>query len=146
MSTSLHRDLWVIPFIALLAILVAGPFWQIDGIPIKTRDVQAHLHRSAAMERSLEQGVFWPRSYPAVYADLGPPLFHHYSPGLCWSVGFLQRAGLALDQSLKLVMTAALVLAGFGAFFWLRHVFSREASLAATSMFLLHPSFLTQTV
>ncbi len=146
MSTSLPRDLWVIPFIALLALLVAGPFWQIDGIPIKTRDVQVHLHHSAAMERSLEQGVFWPRSYTAVYADLGPPLFHHYSPGLCWSVGFLQRAGLALDQSLKLVMTAALVLAGFGAFFWLRHVFSREASLAATSMFLLHPSFLTQTV
>lgn len=142
----LSRDLWVVPFIALLAILVAGPFWQIDGIPINTRDVQVHLHRSAAMERSFEQGVYWPRWLPDAYNGLGSPLFNHYSPGLYWSVAILHRTGLALDQALKLVMTAALVLSGFGVYFCLRHLFSQEASLAATSLFLLHPSFLTQTV
>ena len=99
MPTRLSRDLWVIPFIALLVVLVAGPFWQIDGIPINTRDVQVHLHRSAAIERSLEQGVYWPRWFPAVYDDLGSPLFHHYSPGLYWSVGFLHRVGLALEPA-----------------------------------------------
>ena len=146
MSNRLSRDLWVIPVIALLVMLVAGPFWQIDGIPINTRDVQVHLHRGAAMERSFEQGVYWPRWLPDVYNGLGSPLFNHYSPGLYWSVAALHRLGLALDQALKLVLTAALALSGFSVYSWLRHAFSGEASLTATSLFLLHPSLLTQTV
>ncbi len=74
MSNRLSRDLWVIPFIALLAILVAGPFWQIDGIPVSTHDVQVHLHRIAAYERSFEQGVIWPRWFPySLQRDLARP-------------------------------------------------------------------------
>ncbi len=146
MSTRLPRDLWVIPFIALLAILVAGPFWQIDGIPINTHDVQVHLHRVAAIERSFEQGVYWPRWFPTVYRGLGSPLLHHYSSGMHWSVAVAHRFGLGLDQALKLVMTAALVLSGFGVYAWLRYAFGRAACLTAASLYLLHPALLTRTI
>ncbi len=53
---------------------------------------------------------------------------------------------MGLDQALKLVMTLALVLSGFGVYAWLRHAFSPTASLAAVSLFLLHPILLTQTI
>ena len=146
MSIRFPLGLWVILFIALLAILVAGPFWQIDGIPVNTRDVQVHLHRSAAIERAFEQGVYWPRWFPAVYNGLGAPVFHYYSPGLHWLVAAGHGIGLGLDQALKLLMTAGLLVSGFGVFAWLRYAFSPAACLAATSLYLLHPMLLTRTV
>lgn len=146
MSTRLSRDLWVIPFIALLALLVAGPFWQIDGIPVSTHDVQVHLHRTAAIERSFEQGVYWPRWFPTVYRGLGSPLLHHYSSGFHWPVAVAHRFGLGLDQALKLVVTAALVLSGFGVYAWLRYAFGRAACLTAAALYVLHPALLTRTI
>ena len=138
--------LLVILFIVLLTAIVAGPFWQIDGIPVKTGDVQVHLHRSAAVERAFRQGVYWPRWYPEVYNDLGAPDFHHYSPGLHWLVAAAHRIGFRLDHALKLVMTVALALSGFGIYGWLRQAFSPTACLAAASIYLLHPIVLTRTV
>ncbi len=145
MPTRLSRDLWVVPFIALVAILVAGPFWQIEGIPVSTHDVEVHLHRSAAIERSFEQGVYWPRWFPTVYRGLGAPLFHHYNPGFHWFVAVAHRFGLGLDQALKLVVTAALVLSGFGVYAWLRYAFGRAACLTAAALYILHPALLTRT-
>ena len=146
MSIRSSLGLWVTLFIALLSILVAGPFWQTEGIPANTHDVQVHFHRSAAIERAFEQGVFWPRWFPAVYNGLGAPVFHYYSPGLHWLVAAGHGIGLGLDQALKLVMTAALVLSGFGVYAWIRHAFSPAASLAATALYLLHPGLLVRTV
>ena len=146
MSIRLSRDLWVIPFIALLALLVAGPFWQIDGIPVSTHDAQVHLHRIAAIERSFEQGVYWPRWFPAVYGGLGSPLLHHYSSGFHWLVAGAHRLGLSLDQALKLIITVALVLSGFGVYAWLRYAFGRAACLSAAALYLLHPALLTRTI
>ena len=146
MSIRSSLGLWVALFIALLSILVAGPFWQTEGIPANTHDVQVHFHRSAAIERAFEQGVFWPRWFPAVYNGLGAPVFHYYSPGLHWLVAAGHGIGLGLDQALKLVMTAALVLSGFGVYAWIRHAFSPAASLAATALYLLHPGLLVRTV
>ena len=146
MSIRIPLGLWVTLFIALLATLVAGPFWQLDGIPLNTRDVQVHLHRSAAIERAFEQGVYWPRWFPAVYNGLGAPAFHHYSPALHWLVAAAHWIGIGLDQALKLVMTAALVLSGFGVYAWLRYAFSPVACLTAASLYLLHPMLLTRTV
>ena len=146
MSKRLPLGFWVTLFIALLVTLVAGPFWQIDGIPFNTRDVQVHLHRSAALERAFEQGIYWPRWFPTVYNGLGAPVFHHYSLGLHWLVAAAHGIGMGLDQALKLVMTLALALSGFGVYAWLRHAFSPTASLAAVSLYLLHPILLTKTV
>ena len=144
MPIRLSRDLWVILFIALVAALVAGPFWQIDGIPVSTHDVQVHLHRSAAIERSLEQGVYWPRWFPAVYNGLGSPIFHHYIPGFHWLVAAGHRFGLGLDQALKLVVTVVLVLSGFGVYAWLRYAFGLAASLTAAVLYMLHPALVTR--
>ena len=146
MSIRLSRDFWVILFIALLVILVAGPFWQIDGIPVSTHDVQVHLFRSASIERAFGQGIYWPRWFPAVYNGLGAPIAHHYSPGLYWLIAIAHHLGLGLDLAMKLFMSLALVISGFGVYAWLRHTFSLAASLAAASIYLLHPMLLTRTV
>ena len=136
--------LWVILFIALLTVLIAGPFWQISRIPLSTRDVQVHLHRSAAIQRAFEQGIYWPRWFPTVYNGLGALTFHHYSPGFHWLVAAAHAADIRLDQALKLVVSATLILSGFGVYGWLRHAFSRVASLAAVTLYLAHPALVTR--
>ncbi|MDE0068492.1 MAG: 6-pyruvoyl-tetrahydropterin synthase-related protein [Caldilineaceae bacterium] len=143
-----HRlpvNLSAILFIALLALLISGPFWQQSGLPANAIDQLQHVHRMAAMERSFEQGVYWPRWFPAVYNGLGAPVFHHYAPGLYWLVAAVHRTGIGLDQALKLVVTVALLLAGFGAYGWLRYAFSPVASLVGAGLFLLHPHILTRS-
>ena len=145
MSIRFPTGLWVILFISLLALLVVGPFWQVPGIPAGTPDEQLHSHRSAAVQRAFEEGVYWPRWFPTVYNGLGAPTFHHYSPGLYWLVGASHWAGIRLDDALKLVMTAAFILSGFGIYGWLRHAFSKAASLAGAALYLLHPHTLTRT-
>ena len=110
-----------------------------------TPDAQVHTHRSAAMYRAFEQGVYWPRWFPVVYNGLGAPTFHHYSPGLYWLVAGAHWAGARLDQALKLVVTAALLLSGFGVYGWLRNAFSPVASLAGAALYLLHPYILTRS-
>ena len=132
-------------FISLLVLLLAGPLWQLSGLPGNTIDEQLHTHRSAAMNRSFEQGVFWPRWFPIVYNGLGAPTFHHYSPGLYWLVAAIHGTGIRLDQALKLVVTAALLLSGFGAYAWLRYAFTPAASLAGAALYLLHPHILTRS-
>ena len=139
------RGLLVILFVGLLALLVAGPFWQVSGLPAGTPDEQLHTHRSAAVARALEEGVYWPRWFPDVYNGLGAPTFHHYSPALYWLVGAIHGTGIRLDHALKLVMTTALTLSGFGIYGWLRFAFSPAASLVGAALYLLHPHTLTRT-
>ena len=139
MSIRLPIRLWVILFIGLLTMLIAGPLWQLPGLPGGTPDAQVHIHRSAAMYRAFEQGVYWPRWFQAVYNGLGAPTFHHYSPGLYWLVAAVHWAGVRLDQALKIVVTAVLLLSGFGVYGWLRHAFSPVAALTGASLYLLHP-------
>ena len=139
MSNRIPTSLWVILFIALLTVLLAGPLWQLPGFPGGSPNGEVHMHRSAAMHRAFEQGVYWPRWFPAVYDGLGAPTFHHYSPGLYWFVAFLHGGGFRLGQALKLVMTAALILSGFGVYAWLRYAFSPAAGLSGAALYLLHP-------
>ena len=144
MSIRLPIRLWVILFIGLLTILLAGPLWQLPGLPWAAADATSHTHRSAAVFRAFEQGVYWPRWFPAVYNGLGAPTFHHYSPGLYWLVAAVHGAGIRLDQALKLVVTVALLLSGFGVYAWLRYAFSPVASLAGATLFLFHPYIWTR--
>ena len=145
MPQRLSVNLSAILFIALLTLLLSGPFWQQSGLPANAIDQLQHVHRMAAMERSFEQGVYWPRWFPAVYNGLGAPVFHHYAPGLYWLAAAVHRTGIGLDQALKLVVTVALLLAGFGAYGWLRYAFSPVASLVGAGLFLLHPHILTRS-
>ncbi len=130
---------WVALFIALAALLLAGPLWELPGLPGGAADTQIHLHRSAAVHRAFVQGVYWPRWFPDVYQGLGAPTFHYYSPGLYWLVAVAHWTGIRLDNAIKLVMTVALVLSGFGAYAWLRHAFGPAASLTGAALYLFHP-------
>ena len=131
-------------FITLLTFLLTSPLWQQAGIP-NTADAHHHLPRSAAVQRSFEQGVFWPRWFPSSNYGRGEPTFHYYSPGLYWLVGAVHWTGVGLDQALTLVVTVAFILSGFGAYGWLRHTFSRKASLAGTTIFLGMPHIYSRT-
>ena len=142
MTNRIPTGLWVILFIALLTVLLAGPFWQLGGLPANAIDQLQHMHRIAAMDRAFEQGILWPRWFPIVYNGLGSPVFHHYSPGLYWLVAAVHGAGFGLDQALMVVVTAALLLSGFGAYAWLRYAFSpvgepggRRAATRSTLIF-----------
>ena len=131
-------------FIVLLTILLTSPLWQQDGIP-HTADGHYHLHRSAAMQRSFEQGVFWPRWFPSSSHGRGAPAFHYYSPGLYWLVGAIHWSGIDLDQALTLAVTAIFILSGYGVYAWLRYTFSPIASLASAAVYLGMPHIYSRT-
>ena len=141
---SLH--VWVFLLIALLTVLLAGPLWQISGIPMVTNDAAAHTHRSAEVYRAFEQGVYWPRWFPLVYNGLGAPTFHHYSPGLYWLVAAIHQAGIGLDQALKLVLTGVFALSGLSGYAWLRHAFSPPASMTGVALYLFYPYVWTRSL
>ena len=146
MLTRHSQALLVLIFFAFLTLLVVGPYWQMSGLPGGAIDTLMHLHRSAAVSRAFVEGVYWPRWFPGVYNGLGAPVFHHYSPGLYWLVASFHGMGLGLDQALKFIITAALLLAGCSAYAWLRFAFSPVASLAGCAVLLLHPHILTRAI
>ena len=145
MSNRLWVGLSAILFIVPLTLLLVSPLWQVEGLPKDTHDGWAHIHRSVAMHRSFEQGVYWPRWFPDVYRGLGEPTLHHYSPGFYWLTAVAHGAGFRFDHSLKLVVTLALALSGFGAYAWLRYAFSPAASLVGAALYLFHPHILTRS-
>lgn len=131
-------------FISLLTVLLTSPLWLQAGIP-DTVDAHFHLHRSAAMQRSFSQGVFWPRWFPSSNFGLGEPTFHYYSPGLYWLVGAVHWTGIPLDRSLTLVVMAAFLLAGWSVYAWLRITFSETAALAGAALYLGMPHIYVRT-
>lgn len=144
LSTGFALRLLPFVFILLLAFLFTSPLWQQSGIP-NTLDAHHHLPRAAAVERAFEQGVYWPRWFPSSNYGRGEPTFHYYSPGLYWLVGAVHWTGIRLDLALTLVMTAALIFCGLGVYGWLRHLFSREASLASAAIYLGMPHIYSRT-
>ena len=138
------RLLLPVVFLILLAFLLVSPLWQQEGIP-HTADGHFHLHRSAAMQRSLEQSVFWPRWFPDASHGRGEPTFHYYSPGLYWLIGAFHWTGIGLDLALTRVISATFVLSGLGVYAWLRYLFSPTASLAAATVYLGLPHVYSRT-
>ena len=108
-------------FILLLGWLLIGPLWSLDGIP-NSADGILHLHRSAAIARAWESGVFWPRWFPEAYQGLGIPLFHYYSPLFYLLIAPLHLASLSLDLATKLVISDLFVLSGLAIYAWLRRL------------------------
>ncbi len=133
-------------FLLLLATLLVSPLWDEQGLPGIHNDMLLHMHRAAAVARSFEQGVFWPRWLPIAYQELGAPVFHHYSPGFHWLVAAAHLIGFRLDASVKLVFTAAFVLSGICTYGWLRRTFSAEASLVGAVLYLVQPKFLLRGI
>ena len=140
-SVRTSSRVWAIFFIVLLTLLVAVPLWQKSGLPWISRDVAAHVHRCAAVLRAFEQGVYWPRWFVALYDGLGAPTFHHYGPAFYLLTAAAHAVGFSLDISIKAVLSAALLLSGFGVYGWLRFAFSPAACLAAVALYLLNPYF-----
>ena len=134
--------LCVIFFVVLMTALLAGPLWQLPGLPYSTSDGTVHIYRGAAMYNAFEQGVFWPRWITTDYNGLGTPAFHHYSPGMYWLIAAIHRFGLRLDLVVKVIVTAALFLSGLGVYGWLRHAFSPAASLVSAAIYLVFPYLL----
>ena len=131
-------------FIILLTFLLTSPLWQEAGIPV-TADAHHHLPRSAALQRAFEQGVYWPRWFPSTNYGRGEPTFHYYSPGLYWLTGAVHWVGIGLDRALTLVITGAFILSGYAIYAWLRHTFSRKASLVSAALYLGMPHIYSRT-
>ncbi|MXZ21136.1 MAG: hypothetical protein F4Y84_11125 [Caldilineaceae bacterium SB0665_bin_25] len=144
--TRLRHKLSIGCFILLLAALLVSPLWDEQGLPGIHNDMLLHMHRAAAMARAFEQGVFWPRWFPIAFQALGAPVFHHYSPGFHWLVAATHSVGFRLDESVKLVFTAAFALSGICAYAWLRRTFSVQASLVGAALYLGQPKFLLRGI
>ncbi|MCL4831669.1 MAG: hypothetical protein KJZ86_04480 [Caldilineaceae bacterium] len=130
--------LWPALGVGLLAALLVAPLWGATGLP-NSADGPLHLHRVAAMARAFEAGLFWPRWFPELYGGLGAPTFHYYSPLFYWLAALLHYGGLALDVSVKLLLTALFLLSALAAWDWLRRLFGALPALAGAALLLAQP-------
>jgi hypothetical protein len=127
-------------YVLLLVCLLIGSLWAQPGLP-NSADGTLHLHRSAALARSWSAGVLWPRWFAAVYQGLGAPVFHYYSPLFYQLVAPLHLAGLPLDLSAKLVLSAFFLGSGSAVWAWLRRLLTPTAGLAGAALYLSQPYF-----
>ena len=59
--------------------LAAWPFLSQSSLPTGT-DAEIHIFRAAQIERSITEGVFYPRWAPDFYYGNGYPIFNYYAP------------------------------------------------------------------
>ncbi|RME59619.1 MAG: hypothetical protein D6790_10440, partial [Caldilineae bacterium] len=126
--------------LCLLALILIGPLWEAAGLP-NSADGPLHLMRSGAMARAWSAGVFWPRWFPDVYAGLGAPTFHYYSPLFYLFVAALHSAGFAVDWAAKIVISACFLASGLAMFAWLRRLVRSEAgAFVGAALYLTQPA------
>jgi hypothetical protein len=132
------ESLWFCCFLFLLMVLLIGLLWEQTGVP-NTADGILHLHRSAAVARSWEVAVQWPRWFPEVYQGLGAPVFHFYAPLFYVLVAAFHRLTIPLAVSAKLVITLMFLLSGLATRAWLSRLLTPTAGLVAAILYVSQP-------
>jgi hypothetical protein len=132
---------------ALLALLGSGTAfalrWYWNRAPNVWSDATMHIYRAFEVDRSIGEGILYPRlamdfnfTYGAPLLQYRPPLVHYVIPALYW-------AGLDWIDAAKLTASIALLLAGIGMYVYARWLFNdRRSALVSGAAYLLAPYLL----
>ena len=132
---------------AMLALLGLGTAfalrWYWGRAPHPLSDTTMAIYRAFEVDRSIGQGVLYPRlamdfnfTYGAPLLQYRPPLVHYVVPALHW-------AGLGWIDAAKVTASLELLLAGIGMYVYARWLFSdRRAALVSAAAYLLAPYLL----
>jgi hypothetical protein len=136
-----RRDWVVVVLLGLGAAFVLRWYW--GGAPNLWSDTTMFIYRAFEVDRSISQGVLYPRlamdfnfTYGAPLLQYRPPLVHYVIPALHW-------AGLDWIAAAKLAASGALLIAGIGMYVYARWLFAnRRAALVSAAAYLFAPYLL----
>ncbi len=134
-------------FLAALAVIGTSPIWKLSGNYLFLADGFAHLFRFFDFDRSIHQGILYPRWAPDAAYGYGYPVLNFYSPLSYYSAEFLRLLGASDAQSILGTMALALVIALGGAYVLGRELHRREmdpnsAGWLTAAAYVFFPYFL----
>ncbi|MAS34690.1 MAG: hypothetical protein CL610_11830 [Anaerolineaceae bacterium] len=126
----------------LLCLFTIWPLVQQPGLPNGT-DTLYHIYRVAEMDRAWSHGVLMPGWAETFYYGYGSPVFHYYASLTYYITSALARL-LALDpvDSLRVLTTLAMLLAGGGMYLFMRDSISKLAGVIAALVYVYSPYIL----
>jgi hypothetical protein len=123
--------------VLLLPIFVVLPLLQ-PGLP-RTADGYLHLLRAVEVDRSWQDGVYYPRWAPDMAFGYGYPVFNYFAPLLYHLIAAVHLTGLWLQTSLKVVLIGCIVLGGLGVYSLAKDLFGARSAVLAAACYVYAP-------
>jgi hypothetical protein len=128
--------------ILLVSVILMLPIWWF-GFPLSGHDTGAHVNWQHFFSRQLWNGDLYPRWLAGINDGLGSPVFFIYPPLSQYAAALLapfSDSPAWVYQRVGIAATAAFVVSGMGAYFWLYEVTKdRISALTGAFVFLLAP-------
>ncbi len=124
--------------VVLLAVFAVAPLFQ-PGFFWGAHDARHSVYFLYEFDRSIQEGILYPRWSPDITFGYGYPLFNIYGP-LAFYVGeVFHLLGLDLLWSIKMVFALSLVLSGLSMYLFVRRLLGPWAGLIAGLVYVYVP-------
>ena len=119
--------------------LAAWPFLSHPSLPTDT-DAEIHIFRAAQIERSITEGVFYPRWAPDFYYGNGYPIFNYYAPLAYHLAAYYSLAtGLGVVAGSKFVLVLAAYVGSIGMYMFVANRWGRVEAMVSGVAWCLSP-------
>lgn len=121
-----------------LAVFAIGPLFQ-PGFFWGAHDARHSVYFLYEFDRSIQEGILYPRWSPDIAFGYGYPLFNIYSPLAFYLAEVLHLLGLDLVSAIKMVFALGFVLSGLTMYLFARRLMGRWAGLVAGLVYVYVP-------
>ena len=119
--------------------LAAWPFLSRPSLPTDT-DAEIHIFRAAQIEKSIVDGVYYPRWAPDFYYGNGYPIFNYYAPLAYHLAAYYSLAtGLGVVAGSKFVLVMAAFIGSLGMYLFVANRWGRVEAMVAGVAWCLSP-------
>jgi hypothetical protein len=124
--------------VLLLTIFAVAPLFQ-PGFFWGAHDARHSVYFLYEFDRSIQDGILYPRWSPDITFGYGYPLFNIYGPLAFYLSEFFHLLGLDLLWSIKMVFATSFVLSGLTMYLYARRLLSPWAGLVAGLVYIYVP-------
>jgi hypothetical protein len=125
-------------FVISLSVFAIAPLFQ-PGFFWGAHDARHSVYFLYEFDRSIQDGVLYPRWSPDITFGYGYPLFNIYSPLAFYMGEVFHLLGLDLVSSIKMVFAVAFVLSGVTMYLFVRRLMGSWAGLVAGLVYVYIP-------
>jgi hypothetical protein len=124
--------------VVVLTVFAIGPLFQ-PGFFWGAHDARHSVYFLYEFDRSIAEGILYPRWSPDITFGYGYPLFNIYSPLAFYLGEAFHLVGLDLLWAIKMVFATSFVLSGLCMYLFVRRIFGRSAGLVAGLVYVYVP-------
>jgi hypothetical protein len=124
--------------VLLLTIFAVAPLFQ-PGFFWGAHDARHSVYFLYEFDRSIQDGILYPRWSPDITFGYGYPLFNIYGPLAFYLSEFFHLLGMDLLWSIKMVFATSFVLSGLTMYLYARRLLSPWAGLVAGLVYIYVP-------